>query len=158
MCALLHNKYNKLMVVRVSSVMVSQFCVNPTSLTWASCQSGRPRNIIHSMPCRNPSRIYIHSNFLGLLSPQALVWGEVGWSWHFPPMWDFRFQWSMALKLQCKVPLSEARKYAEWMVIKLRPTTSWHLAIWADTSSNIHEHFIASNRHEKDVQTYLYWA
>ena len=36
--------------------------------------------------------LFIHSNFLGPLGPQALVLSEVGRSQHFPPMRDFRFQ------------------------------------------------------------------
>jgi hypothetical protein len=30
---------------------------------------------------------------------------EVGWSPHFRPMRDFKYQWSRALKLWCEVPL-----------------------------------------------------
>ena len=54
--------------------------------------------VIYCMPCRTPCRLYIYSNFVGPLSPQALVKSEVRQSLHFPPMRDFRIQWSRALK------------------------------------------------------------
>ena len=49
--------------------------------------------------------LFIYSDILGPLGPQALLLSEVGRSPHFPPMRDFRFQCSRALKLCCEVPL-----------------------------------------------------
>ena len=66
------------------------FVLGPPLWGGLDTKSGRPWNMIHFMP----SRYFIHSKFLGSLGPQALVLSEAQQSRQFPPMWDFKFQWS----------------------------------------------------------------
>jgi hypothetical protein len=61
--------------------------------------------MIHSMPCRNPCRLYIH------LCIHILRWSlnrsvkELGPAQPFPPMRLLELYWSRALSLVCEVAL-----------------------------------------------------
>lgn len=58
-------KYNNSRVVRIWGVKVSQFCVRPTSSSWAWFS-------IHCMPCRTPRKCFsLHSNVLWFLEPSS---------------------------------------------------------------------------------------
>ena len=45
-----------------------------------------PWNTIHSMPHRNPCRLYNHLAFTCYVGPSSVVWSELGPSLPFPPM------------------------------------------------------------------------
>ena len=70
-------------------------------------QSKWPWNMIHSMPCRNPCRLYIHLAFTYSIGPSNVVWSsELGRAPSFPPMRVLRVGWSRALSLVWEVALS----------------------------------------------------
>ena len=99
-------KWNKPTVVSVRSVMVSRFCVRPTSKSWFLKASKRPRDTIHSMPCKNPCRLYIHRAFTYSVGPSSIVWRKLGPAPPFPPMRLLGVQWSRSLSLVCEVALT----------------------------------------------------
>ena len=66
---------------------------------------GRPWNLIHSLPCRNPCRLSIHEVFFGPLGLHLRVWSELGRSPPFWPMRALRLQWSWAFNVVCEVAL-----------------------------------------------------
>ena len=66
-------KYNKSMVMRFWSAMISRVCVRPTSKSWFL---NRVKIIMKHdplMPCRNPCRLYIHIAFTDSISPSSVV-------------------------------------------------------------------------------------
>ena len=60
--------------------------------------SSIPWNIIHSLSCRNPYRLFIYNILFGSSSLDLLVWSELGRSLPFWPMRNLRM-----LGLQCRV-------------------------------------------------------
>jgi hypothetical protein len=68
--------------------------------------SGRPLNLIHSLSCRTPCRLFIHEVFFGPLDRHLLVWGELEQSLPFRPMRALRLQWTRVYSLVCEVALS----------------------------------------------------
>ena len=52
-----------------------QMCCGP----WGGhdANSGLPLNIIYSLPCRNPCRLFIHDNFFGLLDLHLQLWSNL---------------------------------------------------------------------------------
>jgi hypothetical protein len=76
----------------------------PKSGFWK--QSKWAWNMIHSMPCKNPSRFYIHLAFTCCsVNPSSVVWSELGPAPPFPPMRVLEVKWSWALSLVCEVAL-----------------------------------------------------
>ena len=69
---------------------------------------GNSWNIIHSLLCKNPCKLYIHDNFFGLLGLHLLVWSELGWSWPFRRTRVLRMWWSLAFVLVCGTTLSSS--------------------------------------------------
>ena len=72
---------------------------------WKKKKPKRPWNMIHSMPCRNPCRLYIHLAFAYSLGPSSVVWTELGPAPPFPPMKMLEVYWSRALRLVHEVAL-----------------------------------------------------
>ena len=68
--------------------------------------SGRPWNLIHSMPCKTPCRLSIHEIFFGPWGLHLRVWSELGRSTPFRPMRALRLQWSRAFSSVCDGALS----------------------------------------------------
>ena len=56
-------------------------------------------NITHSLPCRNPCRVFIHDKCFGPLGHNLLVWSELGRSRPFRLKRDLRMQWSHAFRV-----------------------------------------------------------
>jgi hypothetical protein len=71
-------KENKPMVVSIWSAMVSQFCVRSTFKRWFLKGVQVTMTHIHSMPCRNPCRLYMHLAFTYSVGPSSVVWSELG--------------------------------------------------------------------------------
>jgi hypothetical protein len=67
--------------------------------------SSIPWNIIHSLPCRNRCRLFIHDHFHKPLGLHLLVWSEFGRSRPFQPMRDLRMQWLWAFNPVCEAAL-----------------------------------------------------
>jgi hypothetical protein len=67
--------------------------------------SGRPWNLIHSLPCKTPCRLFIHEVFFGPLGLHLRVWSELGCSTPFRPMRALGLQRSRASVLCVKWPL-----------------------------------------------------
>jgi hypothetical protein len=63
-------------------------------------------NMIHSMPCRNLCRLYIHLAFTYFVGPSSIVWSELGPAPPFPPMRVLEVYWLHALSLMCGVALN----------------------------------------------------
>ena len=76
-------------------------------------QSEWPWDMIHSMPCRNPCRLYIHLAFTYSIGPSSVVWSELGPAPPFPPMRVLEVQWSRALSLVCEVALKPPKGRVE---------------------------------------------
>ena len=72
---------------------------------WPDANSDRPSNIIHSLPCINSCRLFIHNEFFEPLGLHLLAWSELGRSRSFQPTRHLRMQWSWALDLMCEVAL-----------------------------------------------------
>ena len=62
-------------------------------------QSKWPWNMIHSMPRRNPCRLYIHLAFHILRGSLNVVWSKLGPAPPFPPMRVIEVQRSRALSI-----------------------------------------------------------
>ena len=77
-------------------------------------QSRWPWNMIHSMPCRNPCKLYIHLAFTCSIGRSSVVW-SLGLAPPFPPIRALlKVYWTRALSLVCEVALSvtkRSRKY-----------------------------------------------
>jgi hypothetical protein len=58
--------------------------------------SHRPQNMIHSLPCRNSRRLFVHSCWVGPLSFLLLVWSNLERSRPFQPKRFLDSQWSHA--------------------------------------------------------------
>ena len=69
-------------------------------------QSKWPWNMIHSIPCMNPCRLYIHLAFTYSVGPSNVVWSELGPTPPFPTMSMLEVLWSRALSLVCEVAVS----------------------------------------------------
>ena len=75
--------------------------------------SKRPWNLVRSLPCKTPCRLFIHEVFFGPLGLHLRVWSELGRSPTFWPMRALRLQWSWAFSHVCEVAL----KYENsWMI------------------------------------------
>ena len=82
-----------------------------------------PWDIIHSVPCGTPCRFVHPVKLPWSLRPQVLVWSEGGRSWHFPQIWDFRFQWvtgPQALVLSGPNIMNQACKVTETYHSKIK--------------------------------------
>ena len=90
--------------------------------------SGRPWNLIHSPPCRNPCGLFIHEVFFGPLGLHLHVWSELGRFLPFRPIRALRLQWSWAFNLVCEVALShvDMTKCGE-MILDLK--WSWYIVV-----------------------------
>ena len=66
---------------------------------------GRLWNLIHSLPCRTPCRLFIHGVFFGPLDLHQPVWNGLELSLPFRPMRALRLQWLRAFSLGCEVAL-----------------------------------------------------
>ena len=73
--------------------------------------------MIHSTPCRNPCRLYIHLAFTCSIGPSSVVWGELGPALPFPPMRVLELWWSWALSLMCEVALSVTPMYLTYFPV-----------------------------------------
>ena len=62
--------------------------------------------MIHWMPCRNPSRLHIHTAFAYSHGPRSVVWSDLNPAPPFPPMRVLEVYRSRALNLVCEVTLS----------------------------------------------------
>ena len=65
--------------------------------------------MIHSMPCKNLCRLYIHLAFTYSIGPSSVVCSEFGPAPLLPPMRVLKVQWSRALNLVCEVALRITR-------------------------------------------------
>ena len=76
-------------------------CVRPTSK--------RPWSMIHSMPCRNLCRLYIHFAFTYSVGPSSIVWSSELDRLHlFPPMRVLEVKWYGLSVSFVKWPLFQA--------------------------------------------------
>jgi hypothetical protein len=93
-----------------------------------------PWDMIHSMPCRNPCRLYIHLAFTYFVGASRVVWSELGPVAPFPPMRVLEVQWSRPLKLVCEVALRVAFHLEAGPILleadcmKLQPILGWRPA------------------------------
>jgi hypothetical protein len=92
----------------IKKIMVSQnLCQAHLLEVWLDGNSGRPRNLIHSPPCRILCRLFIHEVFFEPLKPPPSCEVNLdGRSPPFRPMRALRLQWSRAFSLVCEVALS----------------------------------------------------
>ena len=77
--------------------------------------------MVHSMPCRNPCRLYIHLAFTYSIGPSSVVWSELGPAPPCPPMRVLEVWWSRALSLMCELgPYN-----ANWNPLSFTQTSTW---------------------------------
>ena len=69
-------------------------------------ESKWPWNMIHSMPCRTPCRLYIHLAFTYCVGPSSIVWHVLRPAPPFPPMKVLEEYRSRALSLLWEVALT----------------------------------------------------
>jgi hypothetical protein len=68
--------------------------------------SGRPWNLIHSLPCKTPCRLFTHEVFFEPLGFHLRVWSELEQFTPFRPMRALRLQRSWGFSLVCDGALS----------------------------------------------------
>ena len=94
-------KYIKIMV----SISLCQAHLLEVDLTK---YSERAWNLMHSLPCGTPCRLFLHEVFFQYLDLHLRVWSKLGRSPSFRPMKALWWQWSWAFSLMCEVALSDA--------------------------------------------------
>ena len=107
----------------------SRFVVDPPLWggLWGDAKSTRAWNIFYCIPCGTPCR-FVHPYFLGPSDPQTVVWCDVGWSCHYPPIRVLRFHCSWGLKLWCKAPITVEGFKHRWLM-SLNPPSKYQLLI-----------------------------